>query len=155
MSRTTKQSMLTSGICSDVLQQWPSVFTAVSVITNRATPYHRDISTAWEWYDLILSFGPYRTAPLYLPILGVRVNNSPGTVCAFSGRALRHGVRRIDSARISIAFYTRKNVQEGEKVQPVGWMHQSEYEDDIGQDRCNIRRRRPTGGVKSYLQVEK
>lgn len=134
--------MKASGRCVDALNQWPSVFTAATVVANRKTPFHRDTLTDWSWFDLILSFGLYHQAPLYIPILGVRVNNPRGTICAFSGKALLHGVRQTSLARISFILYMRKNVQEGQGVKAAGWMTQQYYEGYVGTDRKRLRKKR-------------
>lgn len=80
------------------------------------------------WYDMVTSVGPYHIAPLYLEPFKYRVDNSPGTICAFSGMAMRHGVRKCSQARISFAWYMRENVREGQRIAPAGWMRQDVYD---------------------------
>lgn len=142
MGLEIQREMKASGSCVDALTLWPSVFTAATIVTNQKTPFHRDILTDWSWFDLILSFGLYHHAPLYIPILGIRVNNPRGTICAFSGKALLHGVRKTNLARISFILYMRKNVQEGQRVKAAGWMTQQYYEGYVGTDRRKLRRKR-------------
>ena len=108
---------------------------AGTAFPNRSTRYHRDLGSRYEWYDLLTSFGPYIQAPLYLSPLGLRINNYPGTVCAFSGMALRHAVRYTAHPRISVAFYLRENVRAGVHVKPAGWMSQSTYRNITGYSR--------------------
>lgn len=139
MARQMKERLIQSGQCTEALQRWPMVFTAVSVITNRESPYHRDLHEGWQWFDFLLSFGPYKHAPLYLANLGVRVDNPPGTICLFGGRALLHGVRRV-SPRITLALYMRQNIQQELGIPSAGWMTQHEYDSYIGVKRHGLRR---------------
>ena len=127
MAWKVKQELLFNGSCAETLAVWPSVFTAMSVISNRETPYHRDSQSRMCWYDMLTSVGPYKDAPLYLSPLGIRIHNPPGTICAFSGMALRHGVRYTPDPRISFAMYLRENVRAGVHVLPAKWMTQSVY----------------------------
>ncbi|KAK7677485.1 hypothetical protein QCA50_003723 [Cerrena zonata] len=143
MAKEMKDSMITSGNCAEALGRWPTVFTAISVITNRESPFHRDLHESWKWFDFLLSFGPYKHAPLYLANLGIRVNNPPGTICIFGGRALWHGVRRV-SPRVTLALYMRKNIQKELGIQSASWMTQQEYSNYIGPQRHNLRRHMPT-----------
>lgn len=129
MGKSIQQSLLGRNCCASTILNWPSVQTALSIITNRETPFHRDTKSRMQWYDMLTSIGPYSKAPLYLSPIGLRVDNRPGTICAFSGVALRHGVRRCDLPRISFAWYLRDNVREGEQVQPAHWMTQKVYEE--------------------------
>ncbi|KAK7676689.1 hypothetical protein QCA50_020049 [Cerrena zonata] len=142
MAKEMKERIIASGDCKEALERWPMVFTAISVISNRESPFHRDLHESWKWFDFLLSFGPYDHAPLYLANLGIRVNNPPGTICIFGGRALWHGVRRV-SPRVTLALYMRKNIQKELGIQSAPWMTQHEYNSYIGSQRHNIRRRMP------------
>lgn len=125
--------------CSETISRWPSVQTAISIISNRETPFHRDEKSRMQWYDMLTSIGTYSKAPLYLSPLNMRFDNLPGSVCAFSGMALRHGVRRCTGSRISIASYLRDDVREGEKVIAADWMTQKEYLPYIGHKGIRIK----------------
>lgn len=113
--------------------------TALSIICNRETPYHRDTQSRMQWYDLLTSVGPYTIAPLYLSPFRFRINNPPGSMSAFSGMAMRHGVRKCARARISLAWYMRESVRAGEFVEPAGWMSQTVYRELIGPITFGIR----------------
>ena len=132
-------SMKSRGLCRDALACWPSAQTAISVISNRATPFHRDEKGRMQWYDLLTSIGPYTKAPLYLSPLDIRFDNTPGSVCLFSGMAMRHGVRKCTGSRIAIASYLRDDVRAGEKIVPAEWMTQSEYNPYIGRNGIRIK----------------
>lgn len=115
-----------------VMDLWPSVFSAVTVVANRRCPLHRDESGYFPWFDILASVGMYTKAPLELQPLGVQVYNGPGTVVAFSGSGIRHGVAAADGSRICYAFYMRESVQDFVGVRPAGWMSQERYRPWIG-----------------------
>ena len=140
MAREIKRRTMSQGYCTPVLQQWASVYTAVTILANRSTRYHRDMGSRYEWYDLLTSFGPYVQAPLYLAPIGLRINNYPGTVCAFSGMAFSHTVRSISSSRLAMALYMREDMREGFAVPPSPFMHQDDFERYIGPDHGRLRR---------------
>ena len=96
---------------AEVLSIWTSIFNGVQVISNRETPVHRDNQTRWEWYDLLVTLGPYTSATLEMPTAGLRFQYSSGTVVGLCGRILRHGVSAAEGERICLAYYMRENVQ--------------------------------------------
>jgi hypothetical protein len=96
---------------AEALLIWTSIFNGVQVISNRETPVHRDHFSRWEWYDLLVTLGPYANATLEIPTVGLRFKYSSGTVVALCGRILRHGVSEVDGERICLAYYMRENVQ--------------------------------------------
>src|SRR5258707_15106393 len=51
----------------DVLSQWVSVFSGVSIISNRSTPLQWDGSSLSNWYDILVMLGRYRKCDLKLP----------------------------------------------------------------------------------------
>ena len=74
-----------------VLKVWSSSFTAVTTISNRDMPYHRDNGSAHPWFDILVGLGEYQNRRIEFPGLGMRLKYDPGTVLAFSGRVLQHG----------------------------------------------------------------
>ncbi|KIJ06975.1 hypothetical protein PAXINDRAFT_91173, partial [Paxillus involutus ATCC 200175] len=80
----------------ELIKAWPTVFTAISVVHNRKTLFHRDSKSAPQWYDLFLSVGLYTNVILELPSLSIRARYMPGTAALFSGLLLRHGVSAVD-----------------------------------------------------------
>lgn len=151
MAKEMKERLMESGQCTEALQRWPMVFTAISVITNRESPFHRDLHEGWQWFDLLLSFGPYKHAPLYMANFGVRIPNPPGTICLFGGRAILHGVRRV-SPRITLALYMRENIQKELGIESAGWMTQQQYHPYVGARRHSLRRSRPSKSEDSSNQ---
>ncbi|KIO12078.1 hypothetical protein M404DRAFT_109593, partial [Pisolithus tinctorius Marx 270] len=94
----------------DALQHWPLVFTNVSVISNRTTPFHRDPHSWSDWYDMLVTVGDYEDCVLDIPTLGLQFLYNPSTVVAFSGWLLRHGVSSVGGNRCCFAYYMRDNI---------------------------------------------
>ncbi|KAF8836298.1 hypothetical protein BDN67DRAFT_911476, partial [Paxillus ammoniavirescens] len=95
----------------ELIKAWPTVFTAISIVQNRETPFHRDSKLAPQWYDLFLSIGSYTDAILELPALGIRACYMPGTAALFSGLLLRHGVSAVNQRdHIGYIFYMHPSV---------------------------------------------
>ena len=104
-----------AGTAADVLQLvrcWSVPFTALSVIVNRATPLHRDISGRNSWYDLMLTVGDYTNGLMRLPGLGVEMRYNPGTMVALCGKAIQHSVESCNGDRGCIAYYMRDAVMD-------------------------------------------
>ncbi|KIK76537.1 hypothetical protein PAXRUDRAFT_18134 [Paxillus rubicundulus Ve08.2h10] len=94
-----------------LIKAWPTVFTAISFMHNRETPFHCDSKSAPQWYDLFLSIGSYTNAILELPALSIRARYMPGTAALFSGLLLRHGVSTVNQGdHIGYVFYMRPSV---------------------------------------------
>lgn len=107
---------------NSALQHWGSVFNAVTILANRETPQHRDNLSRAEWYDMLASVGLYQDAIFELPGVGVRLSYYSGTVIAFSGKILRHGVPECEGERVCLAYYMRDNVHERMGVEAASWM---------------------------------
>ncbi|KDQ48874.1 hypothetical protein JAAARDRAFT_201381 [Jaapia argillacea MUCL 33604] len=88
--------MLEDKDVQDVLKVWPSVYSAMSVISNHLTPPHLDTQSQASWYDLLATVRPYPDAAMELPRLGLRLSYSSGTVVGFAGILLRHCVPAND-----------------------------------------------------------
>ncbi|KAK7682188.1 hypothetical protein QCA50_014775 [Cerrena zonata] len=116
----------------EALQRWPSIFNAITLISNRHCPMHRDNKGTFHLFDILVTTGSYSTAPFCSLPLGIQVGNMPGTVLGFSGSAIRHGVAPADGARICHAFYMRGSLQEFSGVRPCTWMTQEVYRQCIG-----------------------
>ena len=114
------------------LWRWTSIFNAITLISGRHCPMHRDTSGDFHLYDILLSVGEYTSAPMCLMPLGIQISNSPGTLVGYSGFAIRHGVAPADGTRIGHAFYMRKSLQSYSSVRPCGWMTQECYHMWIG-----------------------
>lgn len=110
------------GDFSVLIPMWGTTFHALSVVSRREAPPHRDPQTASQWFDFLISAGYYEEAFLYIPSLRTQVFLFPGTLCAFSGRLLRHSVTHAYSAntelhaecdtpeRVCLAYYLRTQI---------------------------------------------
>lgn len=95
----------------DIASQWAFAFNAVSVISNRCTPEHRDLcSGGRNYYDLLLSIGGCARTVLELLGLGLRLRYDSGTVALFSGHVHLHTASNSQKERFCIACYSRKEV---------------------------------------------
>jgi hypothetical protein len=112
---------------AQILQLWYSPFSAVSVISNRSTPLHRDTGGRAQWVDFLVALGYYQQGQFEVPGLGLTLKYGPGTAVAFSGKIFRHGAKCVGD-RACVAFYMRDNVLERLAL-PVGqWLDSSQYE---------------------------
>ncbi|KAI6146404.1 hypothetical protein BKA82DRAFT_4015918 [Pisolithus tinctorius] len=58
-----------------------------------------DINGRDPWYDLLVTMGDYLPLDFVIPTLNLRLHYNPGTIIAFSGSALEHGVGAVDGDR--------------------------------------------------------
>ena len=110
------------------LKSWYTPFSAVSVISNRITPLHRDLQGWPEWFDMLIALGEYLHGRLSLPGLGLILRYNPGTVAAFSGKILQHGAM-CNGNRACIAYYMRDNVLEQLQEPHISWTNVQLYSD--------------------------
>ncbi|KAI6146253.1 hypothetical protein BKA82DRAFT_3948403, partial [Pisolithus tinctorius] len=64
------------------------------------------------WYDLLVTVGDYPPLDFVIPTLNLWLHYNPGTIIAFSGSALEHGVGAVDSDRACLAYYMHANVHQ-------------------------------------------
>ena len=114
------------------VKRWPTIFSAITVIANRACPMHREPNGDFHLFDILVSAGSYTSAPFLAEPLGVQLRNGPGTVFGFSGRLCRHGVTFADGERIAYALYMRPEVARFGNVYPCSWMTQDMYREYLG-----------------------
>ena len=120
---TINHIMKTPEVCpQNVLSQWASVFSGVSIISNRMTPPHRDNGSRAHWYDTLVALGSYQNCNLELPGLGVSLEYSPGTVVGLLGMVLEHAVPMVKGDRVCYAYFMRDNVHDWAKVPCKDWM---------------------------------
>jgi len=112
----------------DVLRHWASVFSGVSVISNRRSPPHRDSGSRFNWYDLLVTLGTYRSLHLNLPGLGISLEYGPGTVVGISGMVLDHEVPEVEGDRVCYAYFMKDNVHAWAEVPGRDWMDIKHYE---------------------------
>jgi hypothetical protein len=114
----------------DIVKIWSLVFNGVQVISNRECPIHRDNNSKHEWYDLLATLGPYESATVEMPDVGVRMAYPTGTLLGLCGRVIRHGVLAADRERICIAHYMRENVQRRLGNANTGWSRWDDYRNE-------------------------
>lgn len=105
----------------DILQHWASVFTVLSIISNRETPYHRDPLSRGQWFNVLTSTGTYSTLRMSLSSLGMEVEYAPGVMLGISGKMVRHGVPRADGDRICLSWYMRESVHKFTGIERGDW----------------------------------
>ncbi|KIJ12098.1 hypothetical protein PAXINDRAFT_83487, partial [Paxillus involutus ATCC 200175] len=88
-----------------LLECWPLVFSASSVIVNRETPFHRDHNSRVQWFDLLASIGCYPGSVFDMPTLGTACYYPPGSVIGISGNLVCYGVARTDGDCLCLASY--------------------------------------------------
>ena len=101
---------------------WPTVFTGISVMTNRTAPMHRDEKGENLGYDSLLNIGTAHDAELKLADLGAQLSYGPGALVALAGRILRHEVLKWGPGdRICYAHWTRRRVFDKFSLQGSEW----------------------------------
>jgi hypothetical protein len=120
-SRSAMLSLAEDKLLKPYIDNWPSVFNGVQIIGNRITPRHRDANSLQEWYDVLISIGPYKNAEMRLYNLGVKLPYPPGSIIAIGGKTIEHGVEEFTGERVCMAFFMRQNVQQRAKAKNEGW----------------------------------
>ena len=92
------------------LEGWANPFSGLALISNRATPTHRDNSSRDHWYDVLTTLGRYENLVLSVPETGLTFSYDPGTMVALSGRALEHMVPEANGERVCFAYFVRDKV---------------------------------------------
>jgi hypothetical protein len=115
-------------LTKDYASEWTSVFTGISVISNRRTIAHRDLNGDQAWYDIVASLGSYKRAMLQFPELGLELLYNPGVVVGFCGNVFMHEVEDWEEGdRICYALFMRKAVLDRLKCS-AGWMLKGAYD---------------------------
>lgn len=117
---------------ASTLRRWPTVFHAITLICNRSSPLHRELKGNLSFFDLLVSVGDYRYAPLQLGPVGLQLPNTAGSIAAFSGKGFLHGAAMPDGPRVCHSFYMRKDLQEFTGVMPCQFMTQDMYRPHLG-----------------------
>jgi hypothetical protein len=111
------------------VKKWPSQTTAIGVIVNRKTLFHRDRGGNPSMYDILVAAGTYRSSLMELPDIDATLQYNPGTVIAICGKVLRHGVRNWEGGeRICYAFYCRDNIHHRLNLPRTDWPHLEWYQ---------------------------
>lgn len=113
----------------EVSRNWQSVYSGISIISNRITPLHRDSKGRPEWFDTLVSYSKIGTSPrLLIKDIGLDLNYSSGTVVGFCGSVFEHGVQHWGSGdRVCYAHFMRESVRKRLDVAPAGWVQKDMY----------------------------
>ena len=111
----------------DALGKWPSIFSAVEVISNRETPYHRDTSGFRTMMEFLITMGDYDLATLVVRNLGMQLVYKSGTGILLTIFVLHHGVASVPADRICYAWFTAEALLTNHDIPPIPWMTQSYY----------------------------
>jgi hypothetical protein len=129
MGNLMLQSLCELKTTEELANQWQSVYTGVSVISNRVTPSHRDSRGRAEWFDTLISYSDPRVTPrLLIEDIGLDLEYRSGAVISFCRTLLKH---RVDSwghgDRVCYAHFMREEVRKRLDVTAAGWLYQSRY----------------------------
>lgn len=102
------------------LDAWSFPMHAISIISNRTTPLHRDTKGFKEVHDLLVALGNYTHGRFSLPGLGLRLRYDPGCILSFSGRLFRHGAS-CPAPRACIIYYGREAVLKRLRISTPDW----------------------------------
>jgi hypothetical protein len=113
----------------EIANQWQSIYTGISIISNRTTPAHRDSKGRPEWYDTLISYSDPSTRPrLLIGDLGLDLNYPSGTVVGFCGSIFSHEVKYWgEGDRVCYAHFMREAVRSRLDVAAAGWLQRELY----------------------------
>lgn len=113
----------------EIAQEWQSIYTGISIISNRTTPAHRDSKGRPEWYDTLISYSDPSTQPKFLiQELGLDLDYPSGTVLSFCGSIFQHEVKYWgEGDRVCYAHFMREAVRRRLNVAPAGWLDRGIY----------------------------
>lgn len=89
-----------------------SVFCGMCVVRNRRTPRHKDRKCHECGFDAIYNTGPYTGGRMYLPELGLLIDNDPGTFILVKGTVLLHEIGPWEGERTTVVYFTHRVVFE-------------------------------------------
>jgi hypothetical protein len=133
MGNLMLQSLRELKTTEEIAKQWQSVYTGVSVISNRVTPSHRDTRGRAEWFDTLMSYSDPRVTPrLLIEDIGLDLEYRSGAVISFCGTLLKHKVESWgDGDRVCYAHFMREEVRKRLDVTAAGWLYQSRYDSGL------------------------
>lgn len=112
----------------DNVRQWPSIFSGISVISNRETPPHLDNKGYDPAFDALLTGGTYTEAWLTLDDIGGEFLYNPGTCVIVNGKVFKHGVKDWDKGdRVCYAHFVRDDVHAFAGCERAPWLKLSDF----------------------------
>ena len=118
--------LIDASLLDYILELWSAPFTAITVISNRDTPRHRDVGAAHSCFDLVLTVGAARHVWFSVPGLGIDFAYNNGTVVGLSSRALVHGVHS-HGERVCFVYHTKEVVSRTLGSDTLPWANVSTY----------------------------
>ena len=105
----------------DIAEKWQSVYSGISIISNRTTPSHRDRGERPEWYDTLVSHSGRGAKPrLLIKDLGLDLEYSSGTVVNLCGTVFQREVSSWGGGdRVCYAHFMREMVRDHLNVAPA------------------------------------
>ncbi|VDC01775.1 unnamed protein product [Peniophora sp. CBMAI 1063] len=96
----------------DILEIWPFAFNALAIVSNRATPTHRDRNSGdVDDYDGMCTIGGDDRVVIEFPGLGLRARYQSGTMVWTSCYMHLHSVSESpDAERVAFAAYVKQSV---------------------------------------------
>ena len=96
----------------EILGNWASGFTGLSVISQRETPFHRDGRSPSTMFDVLATVGKTVDPDIRaeLPGIGIRFHYNPGTMLLILSKAIRHGVSISKEERCCLACFVQERV---------------------------------------------
>jgi hypothetical protein len=120
-----------------IAQEWKSVHTGVSVISNRITPSHRDSRSRAEWYNTLVNYadgGDSSKPQMLIKDIGLDLDYSSGAVISFCGSVFEHEVQFWGQGdRVCQAHFMQESVRKRLGVSAAGWVNQDTYYQHIPQ----------------------
>ena len=113
----------------EIAKKWQSVYTGISIISNRITPRHRDTKGRPEWFDLLMNYAGTDAQPkLLINDLGLELNYPSGTVVGLCGMIFQHEVGPWGNGdRVCYAHFMRESVRKHLGAKDPGWVYQNMY----------------------------
>lgn len=113
----------------EIAGKWQSVYTGISIISNRITPPHRDSRGRPEWFDTLLNCCDGDSRPrLLINDLGLDLDYTSGTIVGFCGSIFEHEVQSWGPGdRICYAHFMREAIRERLDAPAAGWVDQGMY----------------------------
>ena len=74
-------------------------------MANWATLFHTDINGRPQWFDLLITVGDYTGLDFAIPTIKHWLQYDPGTVIAFLGQMIEHGVGQVEGKQRVLSYY--------------------------------------------------
>lgn len=120
--RSNPEKVKKRDLLPDLLNIWTSPSLAMSLMSNRDSPYHRNNGGSYASMDMLVSVRNYKEGKFRAPGLGMDFWYSSGTVITFAGCVIRHGATS-DANRLCLSLYQKENVLLALDIPEPDWVH--------------------------------